>query len=66
MNITPIRPGDLVRCDVRGQKFVAEVVGKEGGELALEPVNRPFIPAYKVKARQVVNHWRLAGRRRAS
>lgn len=65
MNISPIKTGDLVRCDVRGERFVAEVVGKEDGSLALEPVGRPFLPAYQVKARQVVQHWRLAGRRRS-
>lgn len=65
MNISPIRPGDLVRCDVRGERFVAEVTQKEDGLLTLEPVGRSFLPAYRVKSRQVVEHWRRAGRRRS-
>lgn len=66
MNISTVRPGDLVRCDVRGEKFVAEVEQKQDGELTLVPVGRTFLPAYHVKSRQVVEHWRRAGRRRKS
>ena len=66
MNISTVRPGDLVRCDVRGEKFVAEVADKAEGVLTLEPVGRSFLPAYHVNARQVVEHWRRAGRRRKS
>jgi hypothetical protein len=64
MNISPIRPGDLVRCDVRGEKFVAEVTGKDDGVLTLEPVARSFLPAYRVKSRQVIEHWRRSRRSR--
>jgi hypothetical protein len=64
MNISPIRPGDLVRCDVRGEKFVAEVTGKAEGVLTLEPVARSFLPAYRVKSRQVIEHWRRSRRSR--
>lgn len=58
MNITPIKPGDLVRCDVRGDRFVAEVTEKLDGNLTLAPVGRTFLPAYNVRARQVVAHYR--------
>lgn len=66
MNISTVRPGDLVRCDVRGEKFVAEVREKEDGVLKIDPIGRSFIPAYHVRSRQVVEHWRRAGRRRKS
>jgi len=62
MNISPIRPGDLVRCDVRGDQFVAEVTEKEDGGLTLAPIGRSFLPAYRVKSRQVVAHWRKSRR----
>lgn len=58
MNITPIKPGDLVRCDIRGDQFVAEVTEKLDGNLTLAPVGRTFLPAYHVRARQVVAHYR--------
>lgn len=62
MNISPIKPGDLIRCDVRGDRFVAEVTERVDGGLKLAPVGRSFLPAYHVGARQVVAHWRKSKR----
>lgn len=58
MNISPIKHGDLVRCNVRGEKFFAEVIQNQDGNLTLEPINRTFLPAYNVQARQVIAHYR--------
>lgn len=66
MNLATVRPGDLIRADVRGNRFIAEVIDKEPGQLELAPVAGTFLPTYRVKARQVVEHWRKAGRRKAS
>lgn len=64
MNISTVRAGDLVRCDVRGDQFFAEVTERESGELKLAPVGRTFLPAYRVKSRQVIAHYRKSKRSR--
>lgn len=61
MNISQIRPGDLVRCDVNGWQFIAEVRDRRPGELAIEPIESRA--TYRTaKARQVVEHWRKSRR----
>lgn len=54
-----IRPGDVVRCERNGVRFMALVTGKSSGVLDVEP----FSSAYSwrsVKPRQVREHWRKA------
>jgi hypothetical protein len=60
MNIGSVRAGDIVRCDVRGDRFYAVVPEKwEGGPLLpVESLSGRPIPTFHVKARQVVGHWR--------
>jgi len=61
MNISGIRPGDLVRCDVNGWRFIAEVRDRRPGELDIEPVGSKA--TYRTAtSRQVVEHWRKARR----
>lgn len=61
MRLTGVKVGDIVLCDVRGDRFYASVRDRaEGGSRPLEIgalTSRP-IPALKVSARQVVGHWR--------
>lgn len=58
MNISAVKVGDVVRCDVRGTVFPALVENASTkGELSVEP----FVKAvtYRtVTSRQVVTHWR--------
>ena len=61
VNISNIRPGDLVRCDVRGWRFLAEVRDRRPGELEIEPIGTSA--NYRTaKSRQVVEHWRKTRR----
>ena len=54
MNISPIRPGDIVLCDVRGH---AEVRDRIPGALEIKPIS-PGANYGTAKSRQVVGHWR--------
>jgi len=57
MRLSNVRPGDVVRADRNGVRFMALVTGKAEGVLDVEP----FSSAYSwrsVKPRQVVDHWR--------
>lgn len=53
-----IKPGDLVKCDVRGQVFYAEVTGK-GEAVEIMPVTKT-ITFRTVKPRQIIGHYRRA------
>jgi len=53
-----IKPGDIVKCDLRGQMFYAVVVTK-GEQLEIEPIDRRITYRH-VTARQVVAHYRKA------
>lgn len=63
MNLRRIRPGDIVRCDVRGMQFYARVeseaheVRHRGRCLDVEALDRRNIPARTVSARQVIEHY---------
>ncbi len=58
--------GDIVRCDVRGQRFWALVVGKVnggGGKLMVEPLPGARPLTYTtITSQQVVGYWRKLGR----
>jgi hypothetical protein len=57
MNITGIREGDLVLCDVRGARFHAYVQARDERGLAVRPIERGI--SYRhVTARQVIAYWR--------
>lgn len=60
MTIGGVRVEDLVRRDVRGDRFWAKVIGEaDGGKLTIESLTGRPIPAMHVSARQVVGHWRM-------
>lgn len=62
MRTTGIRPGDIVRCDVRGQRFYAHV-GQAAhddygrGGIWLDPLPGLHVPARRVTARQIIEHY---------
>jgi hypothetical protein len=59
MSLAGIREGDIVFCDVRGDRFYAAARGRayEGKVPIVSLTGRP-IPALRVTARQVIGHWR--------
>lgn len=57
MSTSGIRQGDLVRVDVRGRRFYAEVTGVDDDGVHF----RPLVPGagYRTAtARQIIGHWR--------
>lgn len=62
MKLQSIRPGDIVGCDVRGQRFLAMVEAREAGAVSVDPIKRG-VTYRRVTARQVKEHWRKAGTR---
>jgi hypothetical protein len=69
MNLSSVRVGDIVHCDVKGRRFYALVEEKKAnpGErtrLAVRPITNG-VNFFEVRATQVVGHWRHS-RRRAS
>jgi hypothetical protein len=65
MRLANVRPDDILRCDVRGDRFWALVTGepdpKAGGPITSLIPTRP-IPALRVKASQVIGHWRRSAK----
>lgn len=61
MRLGGIRAGDLVLCDVRGARFHAEVTACDDDGLAVRPLKRAITYRH-VRSRQVIAHWRKAGR----
>lgn len=63
MKLAGIKGGDVVRCDVRGDRFWALALTVNKGSVVIASLidGRP-IPALKVSSRQVIGHWsRRAG-----
>lgn len=59
MTLGSIRSGDVVRCDVRGDRFFGLVTGPaSGGVITVDSLTGRPIPAHALKARQVIGHWR--------
>lgn len=59
MQLGTIREGDIVACDVRGDRFYGlATAGASGGVVTIASLTGRPIPATAVKARQVVGHWR--------
>lgn len=62
MRLNGVKVGDLVLCDVKGRRFHAEVTAVPGeGDLHVRPLT-PAVTYRHVTARQVLEHWRKAGR----
>lgn len=57
---TDIHPHDLVRVNRRGRIFHALVRGRVHGGFQVDPLERG-VPAGRVKADEIVFHWRAAG-----
>lgn len=62
MNITPIKAGDIVECNVRGTKFFAKAgaISEDYGDrkaLLVEPITHNITYRHAT-ARQVVGHYR--------
>ena len=57
MNTSGVKPGDLVECDIRGQRFIAKVTEKNRGGLSLDPVV-PSVSYRSAKPREVIAHYR--------
>ncbi len=57
MNLSTVRPDDIVLVDKRGSRFHAHVERKGAGELTLRPIERG-IPYRAASAREVLAHWR--------
>jgi hypothetical protein len=70
MTLSNVRPGDIVRCDVKGRVFYAIACERippppdRARELRVEPITLG-ITYMHVTSRQVIAHWRKAGRPRS-
>ena len=63
MNLANVRVDDIVRCDVKGRQFLAIVTeAAHDGALSIKPITRDN--HFTATSRQVVEHWRKAGRPR--
>jgi hypothetical protein len=60
MQLGPVKPDDIVECDVRGDRFLAfaEEQDPETRKLRIRSATRRPIPAGSVTSRQVVGHYR--------
>jgi|KBSSwiStaDraftv2_1062776.scaffolds.fasta_scaffold3282771_2 hypothetical protein len=63
MNISSVDVGDLVRVNRKGYVFLAEVTGKENGQLKISPVVHN-ISFFHATAREIEAHWRKSKRSR--
>lgn len=61
MQLTSVRPGDIVKVDKKGRRFFAEVEHKEKQKLTIDPIQRG-ISYREASAREVVGHWKQMGR----
>lgn len=58
--LSRIKPGDLVQCDVNGRVFIAEALEKAGRKLRIGAVPGSRTITYtEVTGPQVRKHWRL-------
>lgn len=63
MNITNVKSGDVVECDVRGIRFFATVEEVGKGEVHVKPHSKQ-INHFHIKATQVAGHYkRMSGSR---
>jgi len=65
VKLATIGPGDVVLVSKGGRRFYAKVLGVSKGVVGVEPIERGV--SYRhVSARELVDHWRHARRRRAA
>ena len=61
MTARNIRRDDVIEVDIKGRRFGVDVEDVDGSGLRIRPLTRNI--SYRhASARQVVRHWRLAGR----
>lgn len=69
MNISSVKPGDIVEVDIRGSKFLAyveELVKEEGKQSSLKITpSSKNISFYSCKANQVIAHYKKMQRARS-
>ena len=72
MNISNVKPEDIVYCDVRGNRFYAIVEEPAGQDKSLKrrvmrvsPLSKGPIPTRFIGAREVVSHWRKSRQAKA-
>lgn len=65
MNISGVRPGDVVEVDKRGRAFHALVRGHDQRELVILPLTRG-VTWQRARAREIVGHWRASKATRAA
>jgi hypothetical protein len=59
LNLAGIREGDILCCNVRGDRFYAVVREQAAeGRVPISSLTFRPIPALRVTARQVIGHWR--------
>lgn len=56
MNLSSVREGDIVECDIKGRRFFAHVRGKDATGVAITPITRETWR--HVTAQQVIGHYR--------
>lgn len=56
MNLTSVKPGDIVRVNKKGRIFHAVVGDKVNGELRLRPIE-PNITWFTARAREIEMAW---------
>ena len=65
MTLKHVHRDDVVEVDIKGRRFRADVEAVDGSVLRIRPLSRNV--SYRhASARQIVRHWRLAGRPRGS
>jgi hypothetical protein len=62
MKLAQIHPGDLIEVDKRGRRVFAKVIEISDAVVQFEPLC-PGISYRHASAREIVAHWRKAGRR---
>ena len=65
MRLSGVKGGDIVECDVRGRRFHATVTKPTDDGLDVRPL-QSGVNYFHVSARQVLHHWRKAGRRQTA
>jgi hypothetical protein len=63
MTLKHVDRDDVVEVDIKGRRFRADAEAVDGSVLRIRPLSRN-ISYRRASARQIVRHWRLAGRPR--
>ena len=66
MNTAGIREGDIIQCDIRGDRFYAIARSAPAkGVVPIESLTGRPIPSMNATSRQVVAHWRKSKQSKA-